>query len=93
MYGPFAFGYSYNLSRDELGLPSLIFWIYSAMLVVSLLIALYPLRRLLNRLEGTGTVYSFQYVDEKRSLSMASLRSTVAGDMNGYHSVGGDYDQ
>ena len=91
VYGPFVFGYSYNLSRDELGLPSLIFLVYSVMVLLSLLITVYPLRRLLHKLDGSETVYSFQYEeDEKQLLSMTDLKATMNQEIAGYDAMSDD---
>ncbi len=93
VYGPFTFGYGYNVSRDKLNLPSLIFYVWIGLLFICLWILIFPLRSLINKLKGTDTIYSFKYdgkaeIEELLSVdSVSNLQPNSDGDQSGYLSI------
>ena len=56
--GPFTFGYGYNLSKDQLGIPSLLYYFIVGLLLIALFMVLGPLRHIINDLKETGEKYT-----------------------------------
>ena len=73
IFGPFCFGYGYNLSKNELKFPSLLYFVVGIMLFLALFVAFGPLRRVINELEESKEKISLLKDDRNDENGQTSL--------------------
>eukprot|EP01084_Bolivina_argentea_P183192 316158_1 len=66
--GPFALGYGYNVSKQYLDFPSLIWYIVACLQIISLLIAVGPLKSNIKKYEGMDETFSFLSRDDDQNI-------------------------
>eukprot|EP01084_Bolivina_argentea_P100748 180781_1 len=64
---PLIFGWGYNLSK-EIEIPSLILYVIAILMFVGAMIVIFPLRKVVNKLEDTKDMLSFNVGDHTKSL-------------------------